>query len=303
MTNPLAADKQVIAALKNQLSDKLPPVTASTLYHYCSGSTLNAILQNKTIRACDVDKMNDYLEFKWGLEVLKDAIKLSEDETSEEFTSSIRDHVDQSLGKFVPVIACFSTDGDVLSQWRAYADDGEGFSIGFSTDALRSFPGNIYNVVYDRGQQLQLLRDHLKSEFKRWNKCKDNDKEDCAKYTALTIAADLCLFKNSAFAEEKEARLVYLLQSSSDDDGFDQLSDPAEGMNDGVSECVSLSHLLKGGLIVPYCDIKSTDPDENLINEVIIGPKNKSTERDLKRLLYHYGFDDARSLRSSASYR
>ena len=29
-------------------------------------------------------------------------------------------------------VSCFSADGDVLSQWRAYADDGHGFAIGFA---------------------------------------------------------------------------------------------------------------------------------------------------------------------------
>lgn len=33
-------------------------------------------------------------------------------------------------------ISCFSSSGDILSQWRAYADDGAGFSIGFKRAEL-----------------------------------------------------------------------------------------------------------------------------------------------------------------------
>ena len=34
-------------------------------------------------------------------------------------------------------ICCFSGDGDLLSQWRAYADDGKGISIGFKKSQIR----------------------------------------------------------------------------------------------------------------------------------------------------------------------
>jgi hypothetical protein len=33
-------------------------------------------------------------------------------------------------------ICCFSADGDDLGQWRGYADDGQGFALGFDTKAL-----------------------------------------------------------------------------------------------------------------------------------------------------------------------
>jgi hypothetical protein len=34
---------------------------------------------------------------------------------------------------------CLSEDGDLLSQWRGYADDATGVSIGFSKDYLKQF--------------------------------------------------------------------------------------------------------------------------------------------------------------------
>lgn len=36
-------------------------------------------------------------------------------------------------------ICCFSGDGDLLSQWRAYADDGKGISIGFKKLQIKEF--------------------------------------------------------------------------------------------------------------------------------------------------------------------
>jgi len=43
------------------------------------------------------------------------------------------------LGAPAAYIACFSEKGDLLSQWRAYADDGEGVAIGFDPNGGR-FP-------------------------------------------------------------------------------------------------------------------------------------------------------------------
>ena len=36
----------------------------------------------------------------------------------------------------LPLIGCFSKNGDLLSQWRAYAEDGKGFSIGFDSNYI-----------------------------------------------------------------------------------------------------------------------------------------------------------------------
>ena len=37
-----------------------------------------------------------------------------------------------------PFVACFSSNGDVLSQWRSYSENGFGFSIGFSTEEMQN---------------------------------------------------------------------------------------------------------------------------------------------------------------------
>lgn len=42
-------------------------------------------------------------------------------------------------------ISCFSSCGDILSQWRAYADDGQGFSIGFKKIELERVIKKIEN--------------------------------------------------------------------------------------------------------------------------------------------------------------
>jgi hypothetical protein len=61
-------------------------------------------------------------------------------------------------------VACFSEDGDLLSQWRAYCPTG-GVSIGFDKsqlmESLREQPFELGKCVYDPNSQIQLLRKHL----------------------------------------------------------------------------------------------------------------------------------------------
>lgn len=297
--------------LDKRLAKRIPRVTTSVVYHYCSGQTLLSILANKTIRACDLDKMNDYLEYEWGLGILKDALKLSEEKTSSDFTKFIEHHVHDARARMVPLVACFSENGDVLSQWRAYAGDGDGFSVGFNTKSIRQFPGNLFQVVYDRGEQLQLMRDHLESEFSRWSKFSDADKYDEIERIGGVLAADICLFKNSSFSEEKEVRLVYLLTTDIDDDDQNAVLTDPRSYDDDDDESpkllpTNISYLCRNGLIVPYCDFTTdADPDdaESLISNVYIGPRNRSSERDVQHLLSSSGFLHAKPIKSRSSYR
>jgi hypothetical protein len=57
-------------------------------------------------------------------------------------------------------ITCFSRKGDLLSQWRAYGDDGRGVSIGFDSKLLYkvdSRKNDIYveDVLYDKEKQIE----------------------------------------------------------------------------------------------------------------------------------------------------
>ena len=52
---------------------------------------------------------------------------------------TINDLLKEKSKKIKRYICCFSGDGDLLSQWRAYADDGKGISIGFKKLQIKEF--------------------------------------------------------------------------------------------------------------------------------------------------------------------
>jgi hypothetical protein len=47
-------------------------------------------------------------------------------------------------------VACFSEAGDLLSQWRGYANDAQGISIGFYKPILQTFDTGGYNYHFKK---------------------------------------------------------------------------------------------------------------------------------------------------------
>lgn len=125
----------------------------TSLFHYCSTETFLNIIKNKTIRLSDISKSNDYKETKWLLEYIEEEIVrqyieqpffkgqfifgLDEIDALKLIVKSIKERMLERNEELF-FVACFSEDGDKLSQWRSYSDDGHGLSIGFSIDSLET---------------------------------------------------------------------------------------------------------------------------------------------------------------------
>ena len=104
------------------------------VYHYCSIETFLSIIQNSVLRLTDIEKSNDYSERVY-METL--ILKQFQKKINNNLNGYLLDNFIvkyyQSLYTSSNLYAsCFSEDGDLLSQWRAYADNGTGVSIGFS---------------------------------------------------------------------------------------------------------------------------------------------------------------------------
>ena len=134
------------------------------LYHYTDAKGLIGIVQGSVLWATDAEFLNDAQELRFGRQEVHDALIARADELSpSEPPTEHSDYSDRAgytraiimrsaaegIGsggmpgvtpweRQVVYVACFCEDGDLLSQWRAYAAGG-GFAIGFSTSALREF--------------------------------------------------------------------------------------------------------------------------------------------------------------------
>src|SRR6266446_2177088 len=107
------------------------PAKDELIYHYCGAASFLAICTIKKMRFSDLFSMNDFMEMHWGYSIWEKAASEILDEVGREFLDEIDKIISVSGVRGLLVAACFSLDGDVLSQWRAYADDGQGYAIGF----------------------------------------------------------------------------------------------------------------------------------------------------------------------------
>lgn len=123
------------------------------LYHYCSLSAFTSITSSKEIRLTDLLKSNDYLEGTWLFDTIDASlyllnikfqeylapdwpVALQSEESRNKLFSEFRQYVNAARKKQRDNYAfygfCLSEEEDLLSQWRGYADDGQGVAIGFS---------------------------------------------------------------------------------------------------------------------------------------------------------------------------
>jgi hypothetical protein len=129
---------EILQAFINTVeAEKPPPV----IYHYTNDAGLAGIIETGRLWFSDIFGLNDPSELRHGLsigiELLKSRITGARPEIATFASMFERFDLDAGIeeaGHFF--ICCFSADGDDLGQWRAYADDGQGFALGFDTSLL-----------------------------------------------------------------------------------------------------------------------------------------------------------------------
>lgn len=120
--------------------DALPP--PATIYHYTNDRGLRGILETGRLWCSDIFSLNDPSELRHGfshlVKLLTERSKRGPPETqmfAGDFTKFLNDGLDRSAFYFV---LSFSSNGDDLGQWRAYADNGRGYALGFDGVALEN---------------------------------------------------------------------------------------------------------------------------------------------------------------------
>lgn len=293
-------------------------VAGGTLYHYCSLSTFLSITSSKTVWLSDLMKSNDDLEGIWIYEFIERTIKKIKDDYSNRLPMQKKDE-EQALTEFgiyakvlrewqmsqdIPCGFCLSEEKDLLSQWRGYADDGRGVAIGFdvnffnwicSSEVFQNIM-SFHEVVYDESEQEQFVLD----EWKRIRKAAENFQK-----TSVVVQNDdapnlyrlAVFFKNTAFKEEREWRLVFNDMRNNKNYG-----NPA--FESGRVKLSERKWYTRGNKLVPYHSL-NFEKELGAIKEIILGPKCAVEEKDLQAYLDDVGFDSKamKIMRSSASYR
>jgi hypothetical protein len=258
------------------------------LYHYCPNNAFHSIIENRRIWLSSLSLSNDSMEGKLVAEILAPIAK------ADKLDQNTIDRLHESVSLLEQVVDglgfCLSEEGDLLSQWRGYAGDATGVSIGFSKDYLEHLAETsrpvqdseksgftLERVEYDPEIQGNLLKPTYVEIKKLINEGafkfpsrrgildvrsddeikKDNEKIKRAfsnlSMRVLMLFGKLFLLKTTAFREEKEWRLIsYLVKTGNDRCSFRALNDR----------------------IVPFREFDLLQSESGSIAEVILGPKN-----------------------------
>jgi hypothetical protein len=211
------------------LSDGQP---RSHLYHYTTAQGFLGIIQTKHLWATNVLYLNDATELSDARDILQTELQASPilllgtpSRPSSEI-SAVFEHL--PLEHF---IVSFCQDGDLLSQWRGYGSQGNGFSMGFSLAALAAVSVREENthrgsfalrkVKYHRSEKVDLIKKRLSAINQildpHAEALRPESEEDVRALLSIwnRIAACfhpvLALMKHPSFEEEHEWRLVRTL--------------------------------------------------------------------------------------------
>jgi len=203
------------------LAKNPPPV----VFHYTSPHGLLGMLQSNAIWATHAEFLNDRTELRYVEDVIaRSAKSLSGTARTDCSKELLRVLQLPRWRGFEPrdiFVACFSTNPDSLSQWRAYANDGVGYAVGIATGVpfrVRNRPDTsvlLLKVVYDRVAQEEAVGAALARVIEIIESCDPYAEPGYVNFRGLVAVAQSVVpigfaLKNPGFAEEAEWRLVVI---------------------------------------------------------------------------------------------
>ena len=270
----------------------------NTIYHYTDLNALLNIIQNGKLWLTNSRNLNDHQEVSWFLNKFKEAKGKAlqahpELKELEDLFHNLWMNLNYS---FETHICSFSTESDRLSQWRAYADDGQGVAIGFKKETfkLNSNPLmlhvdpkrtiGIYNVIYDENKQNKLIEELVNKIIQF---AKNGISSNRVEFFELMFEVSVypVIFKNIAFEEEKEIRIVHIAH----------IDNPSGHIS-------KAKHRVTAGTIATYFELNFQESGAEIC-KIRLGPKCKMTETDLKLFLKYNKIKDSKIEYSTATYR
>ena len=272
------------------------------MYHYCSMNNFFKIINSRKLFLFNANSMNDSLETNWILHLIDEEISKRKDIITDSDINLLRNSF--RINRIYPYISCFSKNGDSLSQWRAYADDGKGIAIGFDQEKLRinnNIPSNTavvkdsigyFDCIYDIDIQKELINQNL-DKICELIKQKNNTEmyfiDIAHSFNKLSL-----VFKNPCFNEEKECRIIHnpMVMGNKENDTI---------ILAGISD---IDFIVKGKNISSYFKFDLDDIfNSELIPVIILGPKNEMNLIELETYLSVKKLNNTLIKVSKASYR
>lgn len=316
------------------------------LYHYCSLDTFFNIIKNRSLWLSDISKSNDSQEllcFKEGVQsaisdkfseyidsILKKSKELeSNPKEALDFMKSKEEHqeafkrildtykMEQSFFMNTWGI-CFSEEGDLLSQWRGYADDAKGVSIGFSKEKLgTSFKEiskspfvfmKLGKVYYTKEYVIDIIKNKTNLDSINLETTPEQI-NDILCETLSIVTKEGPFYKGTSFSEEKEWRLAItdMFPIKYNRKSYLNILKKAN-TNLLPLEIKDWNYIIKQDVLVSYIELYLHNI-KDAVSSIIIGPKSKCTTDDIRDFLIFHGllkddYDNSIEVKKSeSSYR
>lgn len=227
------AATDVLQKFVSKIEAEPPP---SMIYHYTNDAGLKGILESGTFWFTDIFGQNDPSELRHGLgialKVLKSRIVGSRPEIARFANELERFDIDAGIEQAAHYfICCFSGDGDDLGQWRAYADNGRGYALGFDTalleDAFCRKKGkpvpqhSTFRITYDDAELTRIETDlvnlvdpliSLPRKVRVGADALNAYMSNLLVDHAMQVIRGIMFFKHEAYENEKEYRFQQLFR-------------------------------------------------------------------------------------------
>ena len=262
-------------------------VEGDKIYHYTTVSGIRGIIENSEFWVTKSDFLNDRLEFKYSIEILKEVAELYIKNTNikEKFMQYVTDEFDRLNNDMDGILTgyyvlSFSKIQDSMLLWSEYSDfmgyciefDFEKFKL--STKEKVSWDGE---VIYNRKEQEKIVKEtlvktineefygdsnDLKNLFKENNTISDKDLKALADYVAVWISVYGMFFKKQCFEGENEYRFIF--------SAFHEKNNEMSKL-----KIEDMRFREKDQVLIPYIKI-SYDESNSPIESVLVGTKNNS---------------------------
>lgn len=294
-----------------ELPPLLFPQRITKLYHYTTAEGLHGILSNHRLWASSATFLNDSSELEYGLEIFDSVLSEWESLNQSHLEGFVFKVIRQARGMFrspqvhpltTVYVACFCEEDNLLSQWRTYGQTG-GYSLEFpvqngtlNVEAENNiFSSTLLRVNYHENDQRSLTHDFVRQvitvleigpELIKQNVSDELPLLNLSSFAVFDLIAEHVVgFKNPAFAEEREWRIVLRRNL------WDWIQDLADN-----KPWFKPDFRHSRGILVPYIQLKPASGQNNLpVVSVRFGPSlNKmKAEPSLRTFLTANGYSHA----------
>lgn len=234
------------------------------LYHYTTLSGVRGITSSSMIWASDVRFMNDASELNYAAKLIDDVIASVGQEVTDEHLRELLPQRPGFANRFhgvQPFVACFCEKKDLLSQWRGYGRGDAPAALGLDLFPLAQFnnlpPWTLLRkVIYDEAEQKRQVADIVRTWLQTVQALLQSDGTDPKEifpYPAISALQEALLehqlcFKNPAFSEEHEWRLIKLVNVREE---LGLLNDRRSDERMAASMAAAREHMRKLGVEIP----------------------------------------------------